>query len=363
MARPLLEVHELSKTFPGPVTALHSTNLSIDCGDDLVLLGPSGSGKSTLLRLIAGLEVPTSGSVQLHGEEISNKAPSERSVALLTQRPALFPQLTAGQNLESAGPHFPNQAIELLGIGNLLDRYPHQLSGGEKQRVALARLHTRKSALWLLDEPFNGLDLALRQEFRLDLLLLKATTGATMLVVTHDPADAHSLGRQIGVLGNGRLLQVGPSEQLSDRPEHLLVWQSLGLGTLITGHAVGGEQAEFHSACGAIVANLPDWLRGSSTRPSHLTLGIRPEELLVDSPGLPPPSSSLGSWQYGWPLILVEPVGRGWYLTLARGRTRIKVFDTSHAPPPVGCLLNWYLPTKSGRWYDSQSGLLLRSPE
>jgi ABC-type Fe3+/spermidine/putrescine transport system ATPase subunit len=190
---------------------LDEFDLQLAAGERLALLGPTGSGKSTLIRLVQGLENPDSGEIFLDGKSLAKVPPHLRNVTLLPQRPALYPQLTARQNIDIVTPigQFKQEMLDILNLGSLLDRYPHQLSGGEKQRVALAKILRRGAGLWLLDEPFAALDQEFRSEFRYDLHLLLEASSATIIVVTHDPIDALALGQRIGVLSEGRLLQLG----------------------------------------------------------------------------------------------------------------------------------------------------------
>lgn len=211
----MLSIHNLSAAH-----GLHDLSLSVATGERLVLLGPTGSGKTTLLRLIIGLESPTRGEIVFDGKRLNDVPPHERGIAFLPQRPALYPHLSVRENLLIVchEPAAISEAASLLKIPQLLNRRPNELSGGEKQRVALARAVLSKARLWLLDEPFAPLDPLFRSEFRKDLLLLLDSSQATMILVSHDPIDALALGRLIGVLGDGRLQQLGTPEELKARP-------------------------------------------------------------------------------------------------------------------------------------------------
>lgn len=224
---PLLEVRSLARSYASG-GGLQPTTFSLDEGDRLALLGPTGSGKSTLLRLIVGLETPTQGEILLDGRRLMDVAPHERGIAFVPQRPALYPQLTIEENLALVGRAGLAEAAELLKIPHLLNRKPEGLSGGEKQRVALARAVLRKARLWLLDEPFAPLDPVFRREFRQELLLLLASFRATMILVSHDPIDALALGRLVGVLEAGSLIQLGTPEELRAAPGSRFVADALG---------------------------------------------------------------------------------------------------------------------------------------
>jgi ABC-type sugar transport system ATPase subunit len=236
-----ITLHALRKRFAGSATdALAALDLSLASGERFVLLGPSGSGKSTLLRLIAGLETPSSGTIRIDSHEMAGVPPHRRGVGLLPQRPALYPHLTVRRQLAQT----PAELLALLNVNMLLERLPHQLSGGEKQRVALARLVGQNRPIWLLDEPLSPLDPVFRAEFRHDLHLLLTHFPATMLLVTHDPSDAWALGRRIGVFGDGGLQQVGPADELANHPANRFVASTLGRFSLIDGIVTPGKSAD-----------------------------------------------------------------------------------------------------------------------
>lgn len=363
---PAVELRGVSKSFPGG-GGLCPIHLTLPAGDRLVLLGPSGSGKSTLLRLIAGLEDLDSGEVWVGGKRVDHLAPHRRGVAMLPQRPALYPHLTVTENIAGVSRETRQRSeaqseeiAEILGLARLRDRFPHQLSGGERQRVALAKLLARQASVWLLDEPFAALDPVFRFDFRQDLHLLLARTEATIILVTHDPADAAALGRRIGVLGEGRVQQLGTPEELYRHPGTRFVAVCLGQLSLIDGRAVGraggGESSDpvFVSEDGRISVPLPAWLtrRLRSNPPHNLTLGIRPEDASPRSSDHDPHSPESGALLCGWPVVTAEPVGSGWLLTLAQGKTRVRVMWRSGSPPPVGALTDWFLPANQCAWFD-----------
>jgi ABC-type sugar transport system ATPase subunit len=221
----------------------------------------------------------------------------------------------------------------------------------------LAKLLLRGALVWLLDEPFGPLDPVFRSEFRRDLHLLLDQTPATMILVTHDPIDATALGRTVGVLGDGSLQQLGTAEELRRRPAHRFVAVCLGRLSLIDGRVCGGERPDtFVSGCGAVSVPLPDAIRKQPTPAPSLTLGIRPEDVVAVSPVGPPEPSRPGAVLDGWPVVLAEPVGSGWSLTLARGRTRIQAEWPSGSPPPVGAPSSWFVPADQCLWFDGPTG-------
>jgi len=372
----MLTLRHLSKTYPNGVTALSPTDLVVPTGDRLVLLGPSGSGKSTLLRLIVGLDTPTTGEVWRDGTRIDRLPPHERGVAFLPQRPALYPHLSVAKNLGINGEwrmengqkgqdnqqvssilHSPfaienspfsiAHCVELLRLSPLLDRYPHQLSGGEKQRVALAKLLLRNCPVWLLDEPFAGLDPPFRAEFRHDLHLLSARVNATIITVSHDPIDASALGRRLGVLGAGVLQQVGPPDELRTRPGNRFVAFALGQFCFLDGTAT--DRGEFASVCGTVRVPLPPGLIDSPVGRS-LAFGLRPDDVTPDPNG-----------HAGWEIVSAEPTGGGWLLTVAAGRSRLRAEWRAGPPPATGTLFPWAVPPGRGLWFDGKTGERLGS--
>lgn len=330
-----------------PNIGLHPFDLDVPSSDRLVLLGPSGSGKSTLLRLIAGLEEPDAGEILIDGKVVNCVPPHQRGIAFVPQRPALYPHLPVREQLPSTVPD------GLFGLGHLMDRLPHQLSGGEKQRVALAKALTRQAALALFDEPFAALDPVFRSEIRHDLHLLLNRSAATMVLVTHDPIDAMALGRRVGVLGDGRLQQLGDPEELADRPGNRFVALALGRLSLIDGRVRGGDSSDaiFASEDGSVEAAVPPAVaRSLANQPTpNLTLGIRPEDVHLRPSATGP---GLGARFNGWPVVSAEPVGSGRLLVLARGRNRVRAGWPSNAPPRVGHPENWFAPVDRCLWFD-----------
>jgi iron(III) transport system ATP-binding protein len=219
----------------GDTYALQDVSLSIAPGEVVCLLGPSGCGKTTLLRLAAGIERPTAGRVLINGQEVAGPSrfvpPEERSVGLMFQDFALFPHLTILQNVAFGLKALPRREAEQearsmlsrVGLAHLGDQYPHILSGGQQQRVALARAIVPRPAVVLMDEPFSGLDVQLRDSMQEETLALLRETRATSVIVTHHPEEAMRLADRIAVLRQGRLVQVGSAEDLYAHPSSLFV--------------------------------------------------------------------------------------------------------------------------------------------
>ncbi|MCH9765868.1 MAG: ABC transporter ATP-binding protein, partial [Alphaproteobacteria bacterium] len=219
----------------GEVFALQDFSLDIAPGEVVCLLGPSGCGKSTLLRVAAGLERPSSGRILINNQEVAGDndfvPPERRGVGLMFQDFALFPHLTIVDNVAFGLKALPKdealrEATTMLarvGLEKYADAYPHILSGGEQQRVALARAIVPRPSVMLMDEPFSGLDVQLRETMQEETLALLRETRATSMIVTHHPEEALRLGDRIAVMRKGRIVQVGNAEELYNAPKELFV--------------------------------------------------------------------------------------------------------------------------------------------
>ncbi|MDO1581110.1 ABC transporter ATP-binding protein [Rhizobium oryzicola] len=297
-----LRLSTITKSF-GDNAILKGISLEAEAGEFIALVGPSGCGKSTLLRIVAGLEHPTSGSVMAAGRELTALAPADRNVAMVFQSYALYPHLTAGQNiavplamreltraqrLPIIGNLLPGQkqirtAIQAqvaemarsLKIEHLLDRKPGQMSGGQRQRVALARAMVRRPSLFLMDEPLSNLDANLRVHARGEIVDLHRRAGVPTLYVTHDQAEALSMADRVAVMISGNLLQLAPPQVIYDDPAHIEVARFLGqprINTLDTLVAHGQTVA---------LGNIRLQVGGSVRERDEVIIAIRPEHLSV----------------------------------------------------------------------------------
>jgi len=245
---PVLELRDVCKYYPEH-RALEGISVEVPRGAFFSLLGPSGCGKTTTLRLIAGFEAPTAGDILLNGERITHLRPYERNVSTVFQNYALFPHLTVRGNVEfglrrrrADGLHARvRAALEMVELAGKEARYPAQLSGGEQQRVALARSLVLEPDVLLLDEPLAALDPTLRKQVRGELKYLQRRVGITFLFVTHDQEEALSLSDRIGVMRAGRLEQVGTPEEIYLRPRTRFVASFVGALNWVDGAAVRPE--------------------------------------------------------------------------------------------------------------------------
>ncbi|GHD36560.1 ABC transporter ATP-binding protein [Streptomyces galbus] len=232
-----ISLHDVSKVYAKGVRVVDRLTLHIEPGEFLVLLGPSGCGKSTVLRMIAGLEEITEGELLLDGEPANDLLPSARDIAMVFQNFALYPSMSSRDNIgfplriEAPGAD-PAPRVDatarMLGIEDLLDRFPAQLSGGERQRVAMGRAIARHPSAFLMDEPLSNLDAKLRSHLRAEISHLTRDLGVTTVYVTHDQAEAMSLGHRVAVLRGGVLQQVGSPREVYALPRNIFVAAFIG---------------------------------------------------------------------------------------------------------------------------------------
>ena len=222
----------------GDRPAVDGFSLEIKDGEFLVLVGPSGCGKSTTLRMVAGLELPTGGTITIGGKDVTNLPPKDRDIAMVFQNYALYPHMTVKENMSFALKlrKFPkaeierrvSAAAEALGLTEYLKRLPKALSGGQRQRVALGRAIVREPAVFLFDEPLSNLDAKMRVEMRAEIIRLHQKLGATMIYVTHDQTEAMTMGERIVVMNAGRIQQVAPPLALYEKPANPFVASFIG---------------------------------------------------------------------------------------------------------------------------------------
>src|SRR5713226_7577485 len=254
----IVETRNIRKRF-GDTTAVDGVDLATTEGEFLVLLGPSGCGKTTLLRMVAGLELQTSGDVLIGGRVVNQVPPRARKIAMVFQSYALYPHMTVAKNiafpLKAQGvdrkliPERIQRAASMFGIERLLDRKPRQLSGGERQRVALARAVVREPAVFLLDEPLSNLDAKLRTTARDELQQFQRRLGTTTIYVTHDQIEAMGLGDRIAVLNHGKIHQLGTAQEVYNDPADTFVATFIGsppMNLIETDHTITGFRPEHY---------------------------------------------------------------------------------------------------------------------
>ena len=249
-AVPYVRIENVVKRF-GDVTAVDDVSLNIYRGELFALLGGSGSGKTTLLRMLAGFEMPTSGSIWIDGIDMAGVAPYDRPVNMMFQSYALFPHMNVEQNvafgLKQEG--LPKGKIaervaailDMVHLGQLARRKPHQLSGGQRQRVALARALVKQPKLLLLDEPLGALDRKLREQTQFELMNIQERVGITFVMVTHDQEEAMTMASRIAVMDHGRIVQVGNPNEIYEYPNSRFVADFIGSVNMYEGRIVEDE--------------------------------------------------------------------------------------------------------------------------
>ncbi len=266
------------------VTAVDSVDLDIADGEFFALLGPSGCGKTTTLRMIAGLEIPSAGSLKIFGDEVGTLPPNKRPVNTVFQNYALFPHMSVADNIgfglkmqKVAKPEIAQrvaQSIALVRLGGMEQRRPSQLSGGQQQRVALSRALVNRPKVLLLDEPLAALDLKLRQGMQLELKALQREVGITFVFVTHDQDEALSMADRIGVMGDGRLLQIGSPEEIYDAPVDQFVADFIGRSNFLPGTVASGDVVCLTN--GARIA-----VTGAGSVGDQVAVSLRPERVEI----------------------------------------------------------------------------------
>ena len=291
MAR--IELESLQKEF-GETVAVNDISLSVPDGEFLVLVGPSGCGKSTLLRTISGLESQTSGDISIGDNRVTNVEPKDRGVAMVFQDYALYPHMTARRNMTfgldshvSMSDDESEQAVqdvgETLGIGDLLDRTPDALSGGEKQRVAMGRALLREPDVFLLDEPLSNLDAKLRDQMRAELTQLHERIGTTTIYVTHDQTEAMTLGDRVAVMNDGEIEQVESPQVLYDEPASRFVAEFIGSPQMnfLPVDVEGRSRPTVTTLQRHLTSPFPTPNETSLPATDNAVLGVRPEDLYL----------------------------------------------------------------------------------
>ncbi len=311
-----VEFRSVEKSF-GATKILHGVSVAIADGQFVVLVGPSGCGKSTLLRMLAGLENITGGEIAIGERVVNNVAPKERDIAMVFQNYALYPHMTVHQNmafsmmLSGAPNEFIEQEVQkaakILGLEQLLHRYPRQLSGGQRQRVAMGRAIVRDPQVFLFDEPLSNLDAKLRVQMRSEIKELHQRLKVTTVYVTHDQIEAMTMADLIVVMNHGRIEQAGAPLDLYDRPENVFVAGFIGSPAmnLLDGTADSRGFDVGEGICLPLPAHAAGIPKG------EIIYGIRPEHLRLDPAGIPAR------------LQVVEPTGSETQVVLRAGKATL----------------------------------------
>jgi spermidine/putrescine ABC transporter ATP-binding subunit len=286
---PDLVLNEVTKTYSGagPVVAVNDVSLSVERGEFLTLLGPSGCGKTTLLRLIGGFLSPSHGRILVQGKDVTDLPPQKRPTAMVFQNYALFPHMTAAENVgfglkvrRLPKPEIAERVQKALAVVNLAqvgNRYPSQLSGGQQQRVAVARALAVGPPVLLMDEPLGALDAKLRDEMQVELCAIQQRLGITTVYVTHDQEEAFGMSDRVAVMNHGRILQVGAPDDIYRKPRSAFLADFIGRSNLLRG-IVSAEPGRIEGIDGLkFVASAPIELAPGA----EVVLVVRPEDVVL----------------------------------------------------------------------------------
>ncbi|MBK8258589.1 MAG: ABC transporter ATP-binding protein [Polyangiaceae bacterium] len=335
--------------------ALDQLSIEVGDGELLVVVGPSGCGKSTALRLIAGLDTPDGGSVHIDDRNVTHTPPQDRDVAMVFQGYALYPHLTARDNIA-----FPlkmkgiaraerdrrvGEVADMLGLAKLLDRHPGALSGGERQRVAMGRAIVRRPKVFLFDEPLANLDAALRAELRVELASLVRRLRTTAIYVTHDQAEAMTMGDRICVLNAGTLQQIDKPRAIYETPANLFVASFLGAPPM---NLIEGARAPLPLA---LNTGLPD----------RITLGARPEHVHITA----------AKEQQGHPadvyfeanVVDAEPLGAETHVRLDADGTLFWARAPGFDAPARGSRVHIRIPFERLHWFNTETRERIDPPQ
>jgi len=290
-------LREVTKRF-GDVVAVGDVTLEVEDQEFLVLLGPLGCGKSTVLRLIAGLDAPTEGTIEIGGQVVNDMEPNERDVAMVFQSYALYPQMTARRNIEfplknRGMPKTERQqrvieVAEVLELTEVLDRRPAQMSGGQRQRVALARAIVRRPEAFLMDEPLSNLDAKLRTQTRTELIELQRRLATTVVYVTHDQVEGMTMGHRVAVMDKGVIQQVGRPTDIYDHPANLFVAGFIGsppMNTLAGSPTMRDGELVIETPGGAITLTSAQQDAVGRSGATAVVAGLRPEHVTLNGDG------------------------------------------------------------------------------
>lgn len=343
-----VELRNLTKIYDDGddnVVAVDEMNVTVRDGEFLVFVGPSGCGKTTTLRSIAGLEEITDGQILIEGDNVAGKAPRQRDIAMVFQTYALYPHMTVQENMayplkvrgvdKTIREQKVRETAEMLQIPELLDRQPKDLSGGQQQRVALGRALVREPSVFLFDEPLSNLDAKLRIKMRTELNRLHDKIGKTSIYVTHDQAEAMTLGDRIAVMNDAEIQQIAPPQQVYDEPANQFVAGFIGSPQMnFFDVRVQENDGVSTIKTESFVLPYPDWMRDRIDRSPkdgfNAVFGVRPEDISISS--LQGKSTNEEENTIKSEVLVIEEMGSNFFLTLEKNGVEFQAIvepDTS----------------------------------
>lgn len=285
-----IRLNSVVKRFGG-LTAVNNVSYEVQDGEFFTIVGPSGCGKTTTLRMIAGFETPTSGTIELDGEPITNKKPEERDVGMVFQNYALFPHMTVYENIRfglkmsevDSDSHNAKieEMLELIGLPTIGSKYPNELSGGQQQRVALARALVIEPDVLLLDEPLSNLDKKLRDQMQIELKRIQKEAEVTTIHVTHNQTEAMSLADNVCVMNDGNVEQIGVPEEVYHNPRNEFVAGFLGESNQLEAKLV--QNGESRTIAEIVNSTIKFSLNGGAPNARTGSLVFRPEDVEFDT--------------------------------------------------------------------------------
>lgn len=331
-----IELRNVNKWYGQAVHAVKDVSFTIEDGEFFGLLGPSGSGKTSVLRMLAGLESITEGDMLFDGVSVADRTPQQRNIAMVFEQNALYPHMTARQNIgyplkirgksKSEIDEMVGDVARMLHIDHLIDRRAAQMSGGQQQRVAIARALVRRPNLLCLDEPIAHLDTLLRARLRGELKRLQRSLGTTSVIVTHDPIEAMTMTDRLAVMRDGVLQQIGTADEIHNRPVNAFVSQFFGL------HSMNMFRlSQLREEAGSHFARLengevgvPQALRQTASKSGSLILGCRPHAVEVYKAREETPADA---FTVSGKVYVAEPLGDEMLVTIQVGDLIVQAFD------------------------------------
>ena len=358
-----LRIKNLTKKY-GNVKALDDFSLEIKSGEFMVLLGPSGCGKTTAIRCIAGLISPSSGQIYIDDELVNNLPPKNRDIAMVFQNYALYPHMSVYDNIA-----FPlkmrkksrlyteqkiNEVANLLGMIDLLNRKPKELSGGQMQRVALGRALVREPKVFLMDEPLSNLDAKLRMYMRTEIKKLQKKVGITTLYITHDQIEAMSMADKVAVMNGGLLQQVGKPQEVYNQPANTFVAGFIGNPSMnFLECDLVKDITAVHFESDSISFTLPNTGIRSSSKPlpNRITIGIRPKDINILE------DENISDIKMKGEITFTEMLGDDSIIEVKTGSSLIRVANAnSNLDLSIGHVIMLGIPYSKVHFFDTDNG-------